>query len=193
MPKVGDLKVWWIPQVPGKPFETPVATLVEGKLLIETLARYDEFQFKHKIKPDYSNAGGLMVFDEDHEWSDWSGDYGEELDEYALDQLRADTVIRHVAMIGLLREYAQRGQDIADPSPSSLIGRTRVLLGRLECSAPSPKETPMDLDAFRARMKARLERLKSRFGDDDPDVQALAQDVAEAEGPAEKAGEPERP
>jgi len=77
----------------------------------------------------------------------------------------------------LLREYAQRGRDIVDPSASSLIGRTRVLLGRLECSAPPPKETAMDFDAFRDRLKARLAKLRERLGHDDPDVQAMEKEL----------------
>ena len=61
-PKNGDLRVWWIPQVPGKSFYKPVANLVEAKLLLDTLADYDAFQLRHRIKPDYCNAGGLAGF-----------------------------------------------------------------------------------------------------------------------------------
>lgn len=88
----GDLKVWWIPQVPGKAFEVPVATPAEGKLLCDALAAYDAFQFKHRIKPDYSNAGGLQVF-EDGEWSDWYDGDGRDIDEMSLDELR-NTALR---------------------------------------------------------------------------------------------------
>lgn len=70
MPKQGDLRVWWIPQIPGETFEVAVASVEEGALLLDTLARYDRFQFKNKVKPDYSNAGGLQVYDEG-EWIDW--------------------------------------------------------------------------------------------------------------------------
>lgn len=87
-PKEGDLKVWWIPQVPGKPFETPVGNVVEGKLLLKTLARYDQFQFRNNIKPDYCNVGGLMVF-ECGEWTDWYSEDGEGIDHYTLAELRA--------------------------------------------------------------------------------------------------------
>lgn len=63
-------KVWWIPQVPGKPFEVSVATIEEGARLLDVLANYDLFQFANRIKGDYANAGGLMVF-EDSDWCDW--------------------------------------------------------------------------------------------------------------------------
>lgn len=71
--KAGDLRVWWIPQVPGKPFLVKVASVPEAKRLMNVLADYDLFQLKHKIKPDYSNAGGLECFsqDGDDEWCEW--------------------------------------------------------------------------------------------------------------------------
>ena len=79
----GDLKVWWIPQVPMKPFEYPVTTPLEGAILCDALALYDAFQFENNVKPDYSNAGGLQVF-EDGEWNDWYDDEtGEDFDEWA--------------------------------------------------------------------------------------------------------------
>ena len=70
MSKTGDLKVWWIPQIPGKPFEVEVPTLDEGRRLCAVLAAYDLFQYRNRIKPDYSNAGGVVVFNEDGEWED---------------------------------------------------------------------------------------------------------------------------
>lgn len=67
--------VWWIPQVPGKPFRVKVKTVEQGLHLLDVLAEYDAFQFKNNIKPDYSNVGGLMVF-EDGEWVDWADEDG---------------------------------------------------------------------------------------------------------------------
>lgn len=64
------LKVWWIPQVPMKAFEVEVSSVTEGAALLDTLGRYDAFQFANNIKPDYSNAGGLVML-EDGEWVDW--------------------------------------------------------------------------------------------------------------------------
>lgn len=71
-PKEGDLRVWWIPQVPMKPFCVPVETLQQGKWLCDVLANYDAFQFKHNIKPDYANAGGVNRYESDGEGGfDW--------------------------------------------------------------------------------------------------------------------------
>ena len=70
--KHGDLRVWWIPQIPSNPFHVAVDTPQEAKKLLTVLADYDLFQFENKIKPDYSNAGGLEVYStQDHEWSEW--------------------------------------------------------------------------------------------------------------------------
>lgn len=69
--------------MPMKPFVQNVRTVDEGKLLLVALARYDEFQFKNRIKPDYSNAGGLEVF-EDGEWTDWNDADGNSIDDSTL-------------------------------------------------------------------------------------------------------------
>ena len=72
------LRVWWIPQVPGKPFYVAVDTVAEGVKLTNILAMYDLFQFNNRIKPDYCNMGGLHVFeDSEAEWVDWYSEDGE--------------------------------------------------------------------------------------------------------------------
>ncbi len=72
------LRVWWIPQIPGKPFRVDVDSVKEGVKIMDTLASYDLFQLEHRIKPDYSNAGGLEMFDPsdtedspDGSWVSW--------------------------------------------------------------------------------------------------------------------------
>lgn len=72
------LRVWWVPQVPMKPFYVDVSTLEEGVKITGVLADYDAFQFKNNIKPDYCNAGGIQLLDTDGEWVDW---YDEETGE----------------------------------------------------------------------------------------------------------------
>lgn len=69
-PAEGALRVWWIPQLPMKAFHRDVADLAQAKLLLETLADYDAFQFENNVKGDYCNVGGLQLF-ECGEWSDW--------------------------------------------------------------------------------------------------------------------------
>jgi len=72
------MKVWWIPQVPGRPFEFDVQSVQEGVKVMDILAEYDAFQFENNIKPDYCNAGGINVFDTtdttegpDGSWVSW--------------------------------------------------------------------------------------------------------------------------
>ena len=69
-PKPGDLRLWWIPQVPMKQFHVYVADVEQAMLLYDTLAQYDLFQLDNNIKPDFCNAGGLEVW-EDGEWCEW--------------------------------------------------------------------------------------------------------------------------
>jgi hypothetical protein len=91
--KKGDLQVWWIPQVPGKPFTVDVATLAEGVKLMDVLADYDRFQYENRIKPDYCNVGGINVYvgpDSESEdgWESWEDEETGEDDPRALLGLR---------------------------------------------------------------------------------------------------------
>ena len=86
-PKFGNLRVWWIPQVPMKSFVYPVETIKEAKRVLDMLAQYDLFQLEHRVKPDYANVGGLQIYGYDGEteksmsWIDWYNDDGEEIDD----------------------------------------------------------------------------------------------------------------
>lgn len=88
--KLGDLRVWHIPQVPGKPFHAVVTTVDEAKLVLNILARYDLFQLTHNIKPDYCNAQGLEVvvqLDEGLGWCEWCDEEtGDDIREYGEDK-----------------------------------------------------------------------------------------------------------
>lgn len=77
----GGLRVWHIPQIPGKPFHVSVDTPLEAVKIINLLAEYDQFQFDENIKPDYSNVSGLEVY-EDGEWCEWHSDNDEDIDEF---------------------------------------------------------------------------------------------------------------
>lgn len=73
--QLGFLRVWWIPQVPMKSFYVAVKDLDEARLILKTLADYDLFQWRNKVKPDYSNVGGLQIYAKNYEgvmeWTDW--------------------------------------------------------------------------------------------------------------------------
>lgn len=68
------LRVWWIPQIPLKkgeePFYIDVSDIYEAKRTLDVLADYDMYQLEHNIKPDFSNVGGVELF-EDGEWLTW--------------------------------------------------------------------------------------------------------------------------
>ncbi len=61
---MNKLRVWHIPQIPGKPFFVDVSSVEEGVRMMSALDDYDAFQYENNIKPDYSNANGLQMFDE---------------------------------------------------------------------------------------------------------------------------------
>lgn len=66
-------RVWWIPQIPMKAFVVAVETAEQGQWLCDVLADYDAFQYEHRVKPDYSNAGGVQQL-VDGEWEDVDDD-----------------------------------------------------------------------------------------------------------------------
>lgn len=83
-PKSGDLRIWWIPQILGSPFdppvfEWPVKDLDQASMMLDALAAYDDFQFAEGIKGDYSNTGGLLIFDGES-WEYWEDDEGDDFD-----------------------------------------------------------------------------------------------------------------
>jgi hypothetical protein len=83
-----EYRVWWVPQVPMKAFHYEVPDVASGRLLCDALAKYDLFQFENRVKPDYSNAGGLQELDEDGEWVDFDADCifcGDDLSDTRLD------------------------------------------------------------------------------------------------------------
>lgn len=73
----GKLRVWWIPQIPMRPFYVSVSSVAEGVKITDVLAEYDLFQLRHRVKGDYANAGGLQML-EDGEWVDWYTEDGED-------------------------------------------------------------------------------------------------------------------
>jgi hypothetical protein len=82
MVKQGELRVWWIPQVPMKAFYVRVKSVKEAIFLMDVLADYDIFQFENKIKPDYSNVGGLQQYEYDSsEWLEYYDDDGRDIDQ----------------------------------------------------------------------------------------------------------------
>lgn len=85
----GDLRVWWIPQVPMEPFYVAVPDVKTADLVLNCLAQYDLFQLKHRVKPDFCNAGGLECYsqDDDGEWCEWHDEEtGDDIQMYARNQ-----------------------------------------------------------------------------------------------------------
>lgn len=74
------MRVWHIPQIPGKAYHVPVASIKEAKKILIVLAEYDLFQLKHNIKGDYANAAGLQELN-GKQWEDWCNEDGDSIDD----------------------------------------------------------------------------------------------------------------
>lgn len=72
-------KVWYIPQIPGKAFEVETDDLRTAAAILDALGSFSLFEYENRVKPDYSDAGGLSEWQEDEqEWWD--------LDDYELEE-----------------------------------------------------------------------------------------------------------
>lgn len=87
----GDLRVWWIPQLPAPTLTIAVPNLEIAAVLLDTLGEYDLFQLENNIKPDYSNAGGLEIY-RNGEWEEWEDEHGDDIDAAVLSQLTGSAV-----------------------------------------------------------------------------------------------------
>jgi hypothetical protein len=114
-PTHGDLRVWHIPQVPMRPYHVPVPTVIEAKLVLNTLADYDLFQLANRIKPDFASAQGLEVFDTtdtedgpDGSWLEWETEGGVGIGDLELWQLRTADARAMSRWYGLDKAYIER-------------------------------------------------------------------------------------
>ena len=76
-PNEGDLRVWHIPQLPMEAFRVAVDSVEQGRELMAILAAYDDFQYRHNVKPDYSSVQGIErweVYDSEGDWWDLEED-----------------------------------------------------------------------------------------------------------------------
>lgn len=70
------LKVNHIPQV-GYPatFEYEVSSVIEGWIVLDLLAKYDQFQLDNRIRGNYASCQSLLKWDEkEQEWLDYDAE-----------------------------------------------------------------------------------------------------------------------
>ena len=65
MPRNLQLRVWWVPQVPGNPIHFQADSIEEARKILDVLGDYDLFLEKQKIRGDFANAGGIEYCDPD--------------------------------------------------------------------------------------------------------------------------------
>lgn len=73
----GEIKVWYIPQIPMQPYEVMVPDLKTAQIVLDALISLSIFEFENRVKPDYADAAGIARFEggtEDGEWWDVEDD-----------------------------------------------------------------------------------------------------------------------
>ena len=84
------LRISHFPQIPCNAFHVEVDSIEEAIKIKNTLAYYDLFQYKNRIKPDYCNVTCLEIWDENYDgegnadWVNWCDEDGYEIDDYEL-------------------------------------------------------------------------------------------------------------
>lgn len=77
-PTEGDLRVWYIPQVPSESYEVDIprrdgtsesAYLEQAAFVLSAIIGLSIWEFDHRVKPDYSDAAGIARFDGE-DWED---------------------------------------------------------------------------------------------------------------------------
>lgn len=79
-------RAWYIPQVPMESFKFECDTAEEAIMIYTAIVKFSIFEFKNRVKPDYSDAWWVQYYNEDiQDWEDlenleWYEDWGDELE-----------------------------------------------------------------------------------------------------------------
>jgi hypothetical protein len=84
-----NLRVWWKSTFPGTAFYFSVASLLEAKILLTALPEYDWFLYDNHLRGNYSNCGGLQMWNEStQEWEEWWDEENRDIVDFSLEELR---------------------------------------------------------------------------------------------------------
>jgi len=76
------LRIWYIPQIPWDPFYKEVDSIIEWAKLLHTIYSFSQFEFKQKVKPDYSDAWWMEELNENWDWGEWEDENWEDIDSF---------------------------------------------------------------------------------------------------------------
>lgn len=83
---VRTLRVWHFSTLGAPVFHIPVSSVLEARKMLNLLAYYDAFMLQNELRGDYSNSGGLEVWnEEDRDWEEWYSEDGEDIWDYTDD------------------------------------------------------------------------------------------------------------
>lgn len=76
---MSEFRMWYIPQIPMPPFTREFDTAREAQAALDLIFAFSFFEFENRVKPDYTDAGGIEIWDEDAaEWGDYD-DFEDEI------------------------------------------------------------------------------------------------------------------
>lgn len=80
-PEEGDLRIWYVPQVPMPAYTRSIESVEEGFKTLEVIYELAIFEFENKVKPDFCNMGVVARYEIDgaggFDWYDVDEDENE--------------------------------------------------------------------------------------------------------------------
>lgn len=89
-PQLNDLQVWFMPQLGGDMFTHRVLNAAEGAYVLAAICEYDLYCDRHRLRPDFANAGGINRFEDIDGEKDWFSYYDDETGETVEDTFPVD-------------------------------------------------------------------------------------------------------
>lgn len=65
-------RVWYVPQIPMEAFFYETDDLGTAQTVLDALAGFASFEYDNNLKPDYADAGGIELYDEEYGWEEYS-------------------------------------------------------------------------------------------------------------------------
>ncbi len=69
-------RVWYSPQIPMPAFFYDTDSLDTARAVLDALGQFSAYEYNNGVKPDYADAGGIELWDEEYGWEEYD-DYDE--------------------------------------------------------------------------------------------------------------------
>ena len=65
-------RAWYVAKMPMKAFTVETTNAIDAEKILDVLEDFSLFEIQNNVKPDYAEAGGIDIWDEEYqEWTDY--------------------------------------------------------------------------------------------------------------------------